>query len=223
MRVEAVRVERDGHADDDVADLQVLAAGPELDDLAAELVAHHGVGLRVEHDRRHAGRAAGPSFSSSLSRRLSSPCTSRCRSLPQMPQASTLVSTCPGPGVGSGMSSTRSCQSRITAARMAATCTWQRSMGRRCEASAREVGDRLDDHVERRRRRRCRSDTVQCRGGTVAQVAAGRSPSCRGCARRGSRPRRASASAGTAADGSAPARRTGRAPARRAGCRAALT
>ena len=42
-----------------------------------------------------------------------------CRSLPQMPHASTLVSTWPGPGTGSGTSSTESFQSRITVARIA--------------------------------------------------------------------------------------------------------
>ena len=51
-------------------------------------------------------------------RQRSSPCCRRCRSLPQMPQASTLVSTWPDWGTGSGTSSTSSAHRRITAARI---------------------------------------------------------------------------------------------------------
>ena len=46
--VEAVDVEGDRQRHDDVAGGQVVAPRPELDDLAAELVAHHDVALRDE-------------------------------------------------------------------------------------------------------------------------------------------------------------------------------
>ena len=51
-------IERDGQADDDVADLQVAAARAEVDHLAAELVAHHGVELRLEDRQLHRVRRA---------------------------------------------------------------------------------------------------------------------------------------------------------------------
>jgi hypothetical protein len=63
------------------------------------------------------GSGGDSASSSTANRRSSAPCFSMCRSLPQIPQASTFVNTCPGPGTGSATSSTRSCQSLITVAR----------------------------------------------------------------------------------------------------------
>ena len=51
--VQSVRVERDRHAHDHVADLQVVAPGAEVDHLAAELVTHHDVAARLERRQRH--------------------------------------------------------------------------------------------------------------------------------------------------------------------------
>ena len=101
----------------DVADLQVVAAGAEVDDLAAELVAHDGVDGRVEHDGRHrVGRAA-------VVQLLGQP--PALLAVEQQVQVAAadaagehLGQHLAGAGVGSGISSTRSCQSRITAARM---------------------------------------------------------------------------------------------------------
>ncbi len=120
-RVHAVGVERHRHADHDVAGAQV--------------------GSRLRRRRPPRSRTRGPSPCRGRARtgsarrdrrercrgaagrwpRISAPWRTMCRSLPQIPQARTLVSTWPGPGVGSGRSSTRSCQSRMIVARMAAT------------------------------------------------------------------------------------------------------
>ena len=92
------------------------------------------------------------------SRGISAPCWTMCRSLPQIPQASTLVSTWPGPGVGSGRSSTRSCQSRMIAARMAATlgagAARTRSSAQACAPIASTITCERGVGVDRRSARR---------------------------------------------------------------------
>ncbi|OOK75764.1 alcohol dehydrogenase zinc-binding domain protein [Mycobacterium kansasii] len=54
---------------------------------------------------RSTSRRPAPRVISSVSASISSPCAAKCRSEPQIPHASTLTSTWPGPGAGSGTSS----------------------------------------------------------------------------------------------------------------------
>ena len=61
--VDAIDVEHGRHADDHLPGREIAHVRSDLDDLTAELVAHHGVGTRLERDRsQRIGRQFGFEF-----------------------------------------------------------------------------------------------------------------------------------------------------------------
>ena len=118
-RVEALRRRRRPACDTTMSPtFRLLAVRAEVDHLAAELVAHHRVVLGLEHASAPADPAERRRPARSISAVLSAPWLQQVQVAAADAAGQHLGQHLPGPGVGSGMSSTRSCQSRITAARM---------------------------------------------------------------------------------------------------------
>ena len=147
-RVDPVGVERHRHADDHVPRLQPLDSGP-VSRTSQQNSWPITVGASGSNMTGRIGSGGASASSSSLSRRASWPWSRRWRSLPQIPQARTFVSTCPAAGSGSATSSTR----KLPVLHHHGAHRPSVRPGRR---SATERGDGVDDDGERGVARRSR-------------------------------------------------------------------
>ena len=208
----AAGVERDRHRHDHVADREVVDARTDLDDLAAELVAHHEVAGRARTAWARAG-SAGSSSPASSSRQAASLLT-------VLDEVQVAAADAAGQHLRQDLALARCRLVDVVDPQFpvrhhsSAHGADSRRPSRAGVGSAGEVGDGVDDEVERgvgvdldehrAVRRRTLHEAPLVDHGHAAGVRRRRSRS-----RRGARPAR------TGRDGSAPARRAGRAPGRR--------